>query len=148
MKKEKMSPIPPSKISDRVRQWKYIKGKCRPHSLQKAPWAAHSGLLNSWILTGYFLSEVNDTSAIYTDPTGPERWPSRLLPPSKEFIAALIDSQNPTTASPLPLFSPPLAANFAHWTELLLSQSVEVLFAELRYVLQQFGPIHLTKQSP
>lgn len=48
------------------------------------------------------------------------------------------------------LFSPShlCAANFAHWTELLLSQSEEVLFAELLYVLQHFGPIHLAKQSP
>lgn len=92
------------------------------------------------------------------------RWTAPKLSPQIQQDRG--DGEHSPTPAPLPgihsnfncrakpyngSFCPPshlLAANFAHWTELLLSQSGKVLFAELQYVLQQFGRLHLAKQSP
>lgn len=147
-----MLPIPSSKIPDREADNEGTsKENADPHSLQKAHWAAHSRLLNSWILTGSFLSEVNGTSAISVpaDPMRQKEW--RTLPnisTSQPFTAALIDRHPPQKKRKK-------RKNFLLLTLLtglncccLSELSAEVLFAELQYVLQHFGPVHLTKQFP
>lgn len=91
-KRGKMSPIPSSKIPDRESDNESTsKGECRPRRLQKARLAAHSGLLNRWILTGSLQFEVNGTSAISVDPMRPMRY---------SFTVNVIDRQPPPYTPP------------------------------------------------